>query len=767
MEIYFLRHLVKGDEADALPLKQRIPETAVFQGSCLKDGFFSNQRGLLQRRTSSQLSEELLLDRILALSAKKDDAADLSLHTPVAVLRRFAAGGSAAAGPPKAEVLNASQLMELLDRAGKQRFGEDEWWSLQALVLPPTNLRVVAVYSRNALGEECLDVVGRSFSSVYSLGNSGPWEADEKMQSSASSSAAVDVPGALSSAAEAKTLAMVQYIQQFHGHLVESLIAEFVSDSSGRAILHGVWKVDMVEGKRSPPEAYSACHSPSSSTALPSTVSHASFQSRPASAASTSVECGPPSRPSSAGRRTAAASPPTAPTLNQEYSKELHIQEDEAEDDDIEQAIERMRDSARSSGRPPMAHDRPQPPAAAPPAAPCQPSSLRARQTAQRPDSKRPPPMRPASVSHPRPSSNYPSQPAGARPQRSGSRPKCRPSSAPGSHAGACGTSRSRPTSAGTSREPSVQSQRQGQSSSRTSCTPAQRNVVSSVQTSQLISRHVSEREARPRLLSVLARQLERFREHIPAFAAQRNAVKALLAAKQRALVEKTQEVEHCREQKLALERAYAQQYQLLVHGLQRQIQEAKAESEDRRRQLEASLHAESDLARKITGQKGQTEALRSAVDKTISQIEKVQQAVLQTEARAHWEPEEQDLPELAKMYRRIDDSLREQKQMQEQLRLTRVDLRESEEALLEQRAYAKYLEDFIRKISAAGGRYVMPPIMRREAHRLQNAAAKLRAAAAREAAERDAIQNQEADAVSPQLHNSALRSTNLEFLTP
>merc|ERR1712014_198971 len=122
--------------------------------------------------------------------------------------------------------------------------------------------------------------------------------------------------------------------------------------------------------------------------------------------------------------------------------------------------------------------------------------------------------------------------------------------------------------------------------------------------------------------------------------------------------------------------------------------------------------------------------------------IEKVQQAVTQTEARAHWEPEEQD-------------------------RLTRVDLRESEEALLEQRAYAKYLEDFIRKISAAGGRYVMPPIMRREAHRLLNSAAKLRAAAAREAAEREAIQNQEADAVSPRLDKSALRSTSLEPVTP
>lgn len=310
-------------------------------------------------------------------------------------------------------------------------------------------------------------------------------------------------------------------------------------------------------------------------------------------------------------------------------------------------------------------------------------------------------------------------------------------------------------------------SQRQEKSSLNSSFTPVQRNVVSSVQSAQLISRHISEREARPRLLSVLARQLEEFREHVPAFAAQRNAVKVLLEGKQRTLLERTKEVEHCREQKIVLQRAYAQQYQLLVHGLQRQFQEAKAVSEDRRRQLEASLQGESDFARKIAGQKGQTEALRSAVDKTISQIEKVQQAVTQTEARAHWEPEEQDLPELTKVYRQIEARLREQKQMQERVRLTRVDLRESDEALLEQRAYAKYLEDFIRKISAAGGRYVMPPNMRREAHRLLNSAAKLRATAAREAAEREALQNQESDAVSPRLDKSALRPTSLEPLTP
>lgn len=275
----------------------------------------------------------------------------------------------------------------------------------------------------------------------------------------------------------------------------------------------------------------------------------------------------------------------------------------------------------------------------------------------------------------------------------------------------------------------------------------ANARVVHNVQTSQLISRHTSENQARPRILSVLARQLERFREQIPAFAAQRNAVHAYLSAKQRAVAEKVKEVERCQEQKLLVERSHVQQYELLVHGLQRQAEESSLAAEDMRRQLGASFQEESDLSRQIAGQEEQNKGLRAALDKTLSQMEGVQQSVLQIEVKGQnaFDLDEKDLPELAKMYQQMDSSSREQTQVREQMRLTRVQMREDEEALEEQRAYARRLEEFIRRISGGGGRYVLPAPMKREASRLLNVASKLRASAARAAAEREAVWGYEA----------------------
>ncbi|CAJ1346310.1 unnamed protein product, partial [Effrenium voratum] len=179
MEVGFWRFLTEPD-ADGLPLKQRIPEVALFRGCSLLAGFYSNQRGLLQKRASC--SKQFLLDRLLALSTKTADARDLCAQTPVAILRHHAGAPCV----PKAQVLSASQLMELLERTergqapraanGLPHLGEEEW-SLQSLVLPPSNLRIVSVYSREPNGDESWDVVGQAFTQAYPLSNA-PWQGE-------------------------------------------------------------------------------------------------------------------------------------------------------------------------------------------------------------------------------------------------------------------------------------------------------------------------------------------------------------------------------------------------------------------------------------------------------------------------------------------------------------------------------------------------------------------------------------------------------------
>eukprot|EP00435_Cladocopium_sp_Y103_P026506 s701_g6.t1 len=285
MEIRFWQYLTKEPtDLDALPLKQRIPEVALFRGCSLQAGFFSNQRGLLQKRDGKQFTKQFLLDRLLALSAKTAEATDLCAQTPVAILRRHAPG---VAGPPKAHVLNASQLMELLERTERgfvpdcpalPHLEDDEEWSLQSLIVPPTNLRVVSVYSREN-GEECFDLVGQPFSQVYPLDGKDP---SPGSSSSSNAMRSVFIPDAFASQVEAKSKHLVAYVQRFHGRGLGSLISEFIPDDSGKAVLHGFWKVDMLEGKTMIYTA-SGLDSPMPSTAVPS-VTESNHTSRPTSA---------------------------------------------------------------------------------------------------------------------------------------------------------------------------------------------------------------------------------------------------------------------------------------------------------------------------------------------------------------------------------------------------------------------------------------------------------------------------------------------------
>merc|ERR1740130_934420 len=111
MEIGFWRYLYK--ENPGLPLKQRIPEVALFHGQTLQDCYYSNQRGLLQRRTGGEVTREALVQRLHALATKRADRADLGADTPAAILRRPASASAGA--PPVATVLRAGELMDLLE----------------------------------------------------------------------------------------------------------------------------------------------------------------------------------------------------------------------------------------------------------------------------------------------------------------------------------------------------------------------------------------------------------------------------------------------------------------------------------------------------------------------------------------------------------------------------------------------------------------------------------------------------------------------------
>jgi len=375
MEIGFWHYLHK--EHPALPLKQRVPEVALFRGSTLQACYYSNQRGLLQPRTGVELTHEALLDRLYGLASKQADRSDLGPDTPVAILRRAAPVSTGA--PPTATVLRAAECADYL----KQRSAaiDSEEWSLQSIALPAEDLRVVAVYSRDALGQERIDVVGRSFKAMYQ--GAHPHESDE----TGAAPTVATVPDTHLTAVEAKALALVRYVQHFHQMTVEGLIVEFVIDAAGRIFLHAFWRVSLLEESRrhAAPEVVqsdnvvkassSSFNASTASTALPSSGNtEASLGDRPRSAENFGSTSRPtsatPSRPNSASRErpssqsglancpeslgSGSRSLPTASTATSPPSRrlqridstpdpnDLQIIDDAGGDDEIDAEIERL-----------------------------------------------------------------------------------------------------------------------------------------------------------------------------------------------------------------------------------------------------------------------------------------------------------------------------------------------------------------------------------------------------------------------------------------
>eukprot|EP00928_Gymnodinium_smaydae_P039171 TRINITY_DN26814_c0_g3_i1.p1 TRINITY_DN26814_c0_g3~~TRINITY_DN26814_c0_g3_i1.p1 ORF type:complete len:1001 (-),score=169.33 TRINITY_DN26814_c0_g3_i1:66-3068(-) len=387
MEIGFWASLV-ADGPDGLPLKQRIPDVALFHRGQLQAWYYSDARGLLRRRSLQETTRSALLSRLLSAAATQGaspidgDPAEVDACSPVAILRRPGGrpasngGGVEAEAPePKALLLSASEVIHLLEQpeARLHFVDEAETWSLQSLATPPDDLRVVAVYSRDAPGEERLDLIGRRYQSVYCLGaNDAPLPPPEgAREDSAEVVFGANDPRTVP--VRAKVMALVRYVQHFHGQQVESLIAEFVMDATNRAVLHGFWNVSLLaQSERS---AYLdvdqaddlACsidlHGSSSSVpggsnsfcggAALSSVSTADYSSRPASArvpqhGGTTSCSRPPS--ASCGSRPTSASSRTARELMEAHDLQI-AEDDEDLDDGIDEKIERLQASAKRTPR--------------------------------------------------------------------------------------------------------------------------------------------------------------------------------------------------------------------------------------------------------------------------------------------------------------------------------------------------------------------------------------------------------------------------------
>merc|ERR1712039_81142 len=130
----------------------------------------------------------------------------------------------------------------------------------------------------------------------------------------------------------------------------------------------------------------------------------------------------------------------------------------------------------------------------------------------------------------------------------------------------------------------------------------------------------------------------------------------------------------------------------------------------------------------------GKNLRLRTTLDQTVAQLNEVtsnmQQCEIQVQEWNSGRMPDSASPEMQVSVSRMEDTMRHREQIALQTRATRAEVMLAHEELNRQRAYSAKLEDFVRRISAGGGKYCLDAASKREANRLLSAANRLRSAA-------------------------------------
>lgn len=235
----------------------------------------------------------------------------------------------------------------------------------------------------------------------------------------------------------------------------------------------------------------------------------------------------------------------------------------------------------------------------------------------------------------------------------------------------------------------------------------------------QLVSRHEPERVLNPRLISILGRQLERYREMVPMWIAQRQALRCVVARNQHALQEKVREVEDLVDAKSRAERSYQHKYEVVLKGLHQESERAEARSRATTQELERCLEEEREMTQVLQEEEAKNQRLRETLDQTTKQLSKVRQNIHNCEELlSEWGQESSP--------NNVVQTL-----LHERQRAVREEILLVQEQLRRQRSQSMRMEDFVKLVSAGGGcKHSIDASQTNEATRLLNAATKLRAMA-------------------------------------
>lgn len=259
------------------------------------------------------------------------------------------------------------------------------------------------------------------------------------------------------------------------------------------------------------------------------------------------------------------------------------------------------------------------------------------------------------------------------------------------------------------------------------------------VHSQQLLSRFISEKDARTRLISVLVRQLERYRDLLPVWVEQRNAIRCVIARLEKRLSQRINVIDDLMTEREQAEKYYSQKYDALVRGLAAEKERALAELQDQQAEMADALVKEEQNKQTLENAEKKNEALKSSLDVTVTQLSTVRTEMLQCQAKMGKEANGTftQVPELNHALHRLEALTQEKDYIYNETQETKKGILQVQQELNKQRAYSMQLEDFLRRVIApSNSGYVTDIPTRREATVLVGAAAKLRAVAERSAAE-------------------------------
>jgi len=149
----------------------------------------------------------------------------------------------------------------------------------------------------------------------------------------------------------------------------------------------------------------------------------------------------------------------------------------------------------------------------------------------------------------------------------------------------------------------------------------------------QLISRFEDTKTSRPRLLSTLARQLERYRELLPVWIEQRKAVDYINTQTEQTLSEHQRKATFLLQERERLDAVYNKKTDALAEYLRAETAKAAAETEARRAELQEVLKEEQEVTERLRAEQAKKEALQTTLDQTMARLSSVRAELGQCQA--------------------------------------------------------------------------------------------------------------------------------------